>query len=179
MDNKNRFKAGLGFGVIMSVVFIIQNLSARSSFTPKEILISVSIGLLAGALTGFLFGWTIGAFANSKMVSKATNIEIGPDETILFETPANHFKGMEGVGGKLYLTNQCLVFKSHKFNVQNHAFSVSLHKIKSAGRYKPIGIINNGLIIETDSSKPEKFVVEQAEKWVRQLEEKIMVNKIR
>ena len=47
--------------------------------------------------------------ALSKMHPDYENIEI--------EGPANLFRGMEGVGGKLFLTNKKVAFKSHKINI--------------------------------------------------------------
>jgi len=36
---------------------------------------------------------------------------------------------MEGVGGKLFLTNKKLIFKSHKINVQKGQTSIEYHNI--------------------------------------------------
>lgn len=105
-------------------------------------------------------------------MTQATKIVTGPDENILFETPANHFKGIEGVGGKLYLTNKRLVFKSHKLNIQNHELSIQLTDVKNVDRHKTLGLVNNGLTITTIDDKTEKFVVEQVENWIKYLTEK-------
>ena len=75
---------------------------------------------------------------------------------------------MEGVGGKLYLTNWRLVFQSHKLNIQNHQLSINLMDIQSVGRYKTLGLVNNGLTIVTTNTT-EKFVVEQVNQWIKQL----------
>lgn len=40
------------------------------------------------------------------------------DEKIVRRNRANHIKPLEGVGGKLFLTNFRLIFKSHFFNIQ-------------------------------------------------------------
>lgn len=113
-----------------------------------------------------------GLFAKSKFVSQTTKIDIDPDENIMFETPANHFKGIEGVGGRLYLTNRRLIFKSHKLNIQNHQLSIDLSDIKHVDRYKTLGLVNNGLVITIITDKTEKFVVEKVEEWVKLLTEK-------
>ncbi len=111
----------------------------------------------------------MGLFANSKSVKEATRITLPEDETILFETGANHFKGSEAAGGKLYFTNKRLVFKSHKFNFQNHEFSVSSDDILHAERYKTLGIVNNGLSVTLRENKIEKFVVQQPAEWLARL----------
>lgn len=111
-------------------------------------------------------------FANSKFVTQAIKIDTEADENILFETGANHFKGIEGVGGKLYLTNKRLVFKSHKLNIQNQELSIFLSNIEKVGRYKTLGLVNNGLAVTTIDNKIEKFVVQQIDDWINQLAEK-------
>jgi hypothetical protein len=173
MNKKNRFKAGLRFGIVMTVFFILLNLLTNDNHTFKEILGSVASGIIAGLISGFLFGWIMGLFIKSKFVKETTKIETGHDEKILFQTPANHFKGIEAVGGKLYLTNDRLIFKSHKLNIQNHQLSITLAAINTFERYKILGVVNNGLSIITNHNTTEKFVVEQVEEWVKQLAELI------
>ena len=177
MDKKSKMKAGLFFGIAMSLFFILQSLWTSDDLSTKNILISIFSGLVAGALSGVLFGWIMGKFARSKFVS-AIKIETEADETILFETGANHFVGIEGVGGKLFLTNRRLIFKSHKINFQNHELSVRLSDIKLVGKYKTLGLLNNGLTVTTVGNKVEKFVVEQIESWIDQLGEKTELNSL-
>ncbi len=118
---------------------------------------------------GLVFGWLIGKFVNSKLLTKGTEIVLEPSENILFETGANHSKGLEAVGGKLYLTNKRLVFKSHKFNIQGHELSIPLSDISKVERTKTWGLINNSLSITTTGNKIEKFVVEQPGEWINYL----------
>ena len=172
MDKKAKIKAGLFFGTTMTIFFVLQNLLTHSNLTAKDITISIGSGVFGGALSGLLFGWLMGLFANSKRLTKDTKIDIQTDEIILFETGANHFKGAEGVGGKLYLTNNRLVFKSHKFNIQNHELSINLPDIDKVDRYKTLGLANNGLSVTTIDNKTEKFVVQQIDEWLNQLTEK-------
>jgi len=172
MNKRDRFRAGLSFGIPMAFFFILQNLLTNDKQATNQIIKSIASGLVAGAISGVLFGWLIGLFAKSKFVTKTTKIETGPDEHILFETPANHFKGIEGVGGKLYLTNKRLIFKSHKLNIQNHQLSIQLTDVKDVDSYKTLGLVNNGLSITTIDDKTEKFVVEQVENWIKYLTEK-------
>lgn len=60
-------------------------------------------------------------------------IDIDSNETVILDG-ANHFKGMEAVGGKLVLTENRLIFKSHKHNIHNHEESISIDQIKSIRR---------------------------------------------
>ncbi len=153
----------------MTVFFILQNLLTQDSLTAKEVIKSVLTGLFSGAISGLLFGWLIGVFIQSNFVRQTTKIQLDEDETILFETGANHFTGVEGVGGKMYLTNKRLVFKSHKLNVQNHELSLNLTDIENVQAYKTLGLVNNGLAVTTTNNTIEKFVVDQRSEWLEQL----------
>ena len=169
MDKKNQTKAGIFFGTVMAAFFFLQTLFTSDNPGAKNILISLIVAVFCGALAGVLYAWTIGKFSRSGWIDKQTRITTEPGESILFDTTANHFKGMEAVGGKLYLTNKRLVFKSHKINFQKHQLSIDLSDIQKMDRYKPLGIANNGLLIKTADNKIEKFVVEKRETWVDQL----------
>jgi GRAM domain len=171
MNKRNRFRAGLIFGIVTTVFYLVESLFTSDNLSKNQILKSLAAGLLAGVISGFLFGWLIGLFAKPKFVTRTTKIETESDENILLETPANHIKGIEGVGGKLYLTNKRLIFKSHKLNVQNHQFSLKLTDIKNVDRFKNAGFLNNGLSITTMMGK-EKFVVEQIDDWIKFLNDK-------
>ncbi len=171
MDKKSRIKAGLYVGIVTAIFSVVRNFLTQDNITTKSVILFIAFGLVSGAIQGFLFGWLIGLFVNSKFVKQATQITTEADETVLFETGANHFKGAEAVGGKLYLTNKRLVFKSHNMNIQNHELSIPLTHIHKVDRYKTLGIVNNGLTVTADD-KIEKFVVQQPDKWFDQLQEK-------
>ncbi len=172
MDKKSKIKAGLSFGILMTIFYIVYGLLTEDNLTTKHIILRIASGIVGGCIAGFIFGLSAGWFGNSKSIMKGTEINLEKDETILFEAPANHFKGIEAVGGKLYLTNNRLVFKSHKFNFQNHEISIALSDIEKVNKYKVLGIANTGLSITTDENKTEKFVVQKREEWMKQLQEK-------
>lgn len=168
MNKKNRFKMGLAFGLIMFLFYVVQNLLTADIITTRIILKALASSLVAAAIGGFLFGWLMGAFANSKFVKKETQITLNSGEVIVHSTLGNHIKGIEAVGGKLYLTNQRFVFKSHKVNFQRHELSIDLNDIAYVQRYKTLGLINNAVSVVTNQNKKEKFVVEQQEidRWL-------------
>ncbi len=175
MDKKSKIKAGLIFGMVMALFFILGNVMTHDNLTTKNLIMLIVTGLFGGVLAALLFGWLIGLLANSKLLTQGAKINTEAGETILFETGANHFKGAEAVGGKLYLTNKRLVFKSHKFNIQNHELSISLSAINKVDKRKTLGLINNSLSITTANSKTEKFVVQQPNEWVNYLSAKSSV----
>ena len=169
MKNKPYLRAGLIFGNLMAIFFVITNLIELDNPSRDQILKSVLIGLISGTVSGTLFGLFLSLFAKSKFVDKTTKIELEPGETLVHETLANHFKGMEGVGGNLYLTDKRLVFKSHKLNIQNHELSMPLSSITRIERSKTLGILNNGLLIQQNEYKPEKFVVQGGSEWIQKI----------
>jgi len=168
MDKKTKIKSGIIFGIAMALFYIIQGLLTHDNLTTKDIIGTILAGLIGGAVAGLLFGWIISLFANSKFLNKSTRIETGTNEIVVFESGANHFKGVEAVGGKLYLTNKRLVFKSHKLNIQNHELSIPLSNIEKVYRYKTL-IANNGLAVQTINHTIEKFVVQLTAEWMEHL----------
>jgi len=96
----------------------------------------------------------------------AMTIEIRMGEEVIKKGPANHFKGMESVGGRLYLTNQRVYFKSHPINVQTHELTIELKDIKTIGKRNTLGIVPNGVFIETQQGNTEKLVVNGRKKWL-------------
>lgn len=91
------------------------------------------------------------------------------NEQVLKEGPANLKRNVEAVGGKLYLTNQRLVFESHAFNVQTGVTECELGEIESA---EPcwttllfIPIVPNGLTVTTRSGERYRMVVFGRRGW--------------
>jgi len=101
------------------------------------------------------------------------NLNLNENETIVKQGYANHFKGIESVGGKMFLTNQRLYFKSHSFNIQVHDLSISILEIRSLGKRNTFGIFPNGLFIELKNGKKEIFVVYRRKKWISEIEKLI------
>lgn len=153
----------------MTVFYLVQNFITIEKWTTKNILLTVGISVLSGLLNGFIFGLTAGWFKKSKYVDEISSIDLNDNEIIKLQTPANHFKGPEVVEGVLFLTNQRLVFKSHKINIQVHELSIPLLEIREAYKHKRLGIIDNGLTINAISNKGEEFIVEKNDEWVKYL----------
>lgn len=169
MDIKTKLRTGLGFGGAMALFYITQNLLSREAGSGRSTVGIILAGLLAGLITGLVFVVLMQWFAKSKMGTKGIQFELEVGEEVVFQTPANHNKGLEAVGGQLLLTNQRLVFKSHKVNIQNHELSLNRGEIIGASRFKSFGMVNNGLKVILSNGSEEKFVVQQAEVWVAKL----------
>ncbi len=175
MSKRNKVRVGIIFGILMAISSIVFGLLTESNLTREHISIIFIQALIGGCIQGVLFGSVAGWFGNSKSIMKGTEIRLEENETILFEAPANHFKSIEAVGGKLYLTNSRLVFQSHKFNFQNHQLSIPLSNIAKVNRYRALGIANTGLSVTTADNTIDKFVVQQREEWMKILQNQNIV----
>ena len=150
------FAFGLPWTIIMIVYSSIVNGALSTAF--------VVANLVAGTIGGLLFA--IAMQLAAKRLSNSINIETTSDEKIIKEAGANHFKGKEGVGGKLVLTNKRLIFKSHKLNIQNHQESFDLGQIVNVESTKTLRLLNNGLTLELRGSNKQKFIVDEPKAWV-------------
>ena len=146
------------FGVAMGVFIGLQTGSAYYGFH-------------GGFFCGVAFGVAIKRFLKVSMASPRLALDavaagFGVDETVVHHGPANHFKGIEAVGGKLFLTNRRLVFRSHRFNVQTHEESYPLDGIVSAEPSRTLGLVPNGLLLQMRDGRRERFVVGGRSEWV-------------
>jgi hypothetical protein len=78
---------------------------------------------------------------------------------------ANHYMGIEAVGGKLFLTNQKLRFKSHSINIQVHEMEIPLDQIVRIEKASGLLAFKQINIFLKDGSV-EKFVVNNREEWI-------------
>lgn len=157
-------------GLIAVIDFVIEILNAESLDT-KIVSKAALVSILTGFTTGLIMVFVMYRFTSSKFVAKNTAIEVGTEEKIVFEGLVNHVKGIEGVGGRLYLTNKRVIFKSHGLNIQDHLLEIPVQDLISVENIRPkLGIIKNGLCIKTTSGV-EKFVVNDAQKWMKHLTE--------
>ena len=156
--------------------------SSQKSWLAMALLYGLPMGLLFSIQSGnYLTGLPVGLVAGvlfasvlTKFVSRQTQKfqAESPDfgsETTLHAGPANHFKGLESVGGHLWLTNGRLHFRSHKMNLQNHEWSTPLADIASVHAVKTLGLIRNGLSVRLTSGAEHRFVVGDHERWVHDI----------
>ncbi len=144
------------FGLPMGVLFSLQN---------NNWLIGIGGGLIAGVLFATLMCW----FAARQIKRFSADRPDLDGEAILFEGPANHFKGAEGVGGYLWLTTGQLFFRSHRFNIQNHECRMPLSEIADAEATKTLGLVPNGLLVRLVSGTQERFVVHKNRDWTTRI----------
>jgi hypothetical protein len=144
------------FGLPMGVLFSLQN---------NNWVIGIGGGLIAGVLFATLMCW----FAARQTKRFAADRPDLDGEAVLFEGPANHFKGAEGVGGYLWLTSGQLFFRSHRFNIQNHECRMPLSEIADVEATKTLGLVPNGLLVRLVSGTQERFVVRKNIDWTSRI----------
>lgn len=160
---KKFWATALTFGLPWTIFMIIFNLIIKDG--PMHITI-ISI-LIGGLIAGLLFA-TIMQYTAKKIFKKVI-IETADSENIIKEGGANHFKGKEGVGGKLVLTDKRLIFKSHKFNIQNHQDNFDLRQVEKLQATKTLKFLENGLTLELVNNDRHKFIVDDPTDWIEQI----------
>lgn len=96
--------------------------------------------------------------------------ELGSTEYVIFERiNANWLRGFEGVGGKLFLTNERLVFIPHGLNIQTEWLQLEIWGMTKIEKRKTWGIIPNGITITMEDGLVFKFGVWNRSKIIREI----------
>lgn len=90
-------------------------------------------------------------------------------EGTVYEGAANHFVGIESVGGRLYLTQDTLIFVSHGLNIQTHRMDIPLKDITEINTRNTLGFVPNGLLVHTALDTQERFVVNKRKTWIAKI----------
>ena len=95
-------------------------------------------------------------------------------EKIVKKSPANHQRGIEAVGGMLYLTTARLIFESHALNIQTGVTIVSIPEINRLRKdwTKILGVIPifpNTLVVTSSSGYENKFVLFRRTPWIDEI----------
>jgi GRAM domain len=146
--------AGLPFGLLMGLFFTL--------------MFGDPSGVAFGLACGLLFGLLMAGFAEWQRSRFTREDPCLDGEQLLKQGPANHFRGWEGVGGWLYLTDRRLLFRSHRLNIQNHELSIPLEEILQARPCLTAWVFPNGLSVVT-AKETERFNVERRREWVEEI----------
>ena len=132
-------------------------------------------GVVFGLFMGFLMPYFMQKFGSrlGNKLNESILDSLDQNETLEFEGPANLFRGIEGVGGKLFITNKKLIFAAHKLNIQKGQTYIPYDEITSVSPRKTAKLIDNGLRINTIDSKEFDFVVNDREQWIELINQKI------
>lgn len=174
---KMGWKFGIGYALFTAIIYTLI-LWAFNSLS-NNIDYSVSEMLVQGALFGIIFAVVFPLVMNKlgKRLSNSDTLNIMPnletDEQVEIKGPANMFRGIEGVGGKLFLTNKHMIFKSHKINIQTGQISIDYNDITGIETLKTLNLFNNRLRITTVDDKSHVFVVNERDLWLKHLQERV------
>lgn len=97
-----------------------------------------------------------------------------PDETLVHEAAANLQRGIETVGGRLFLTTHRLVFESHAFNVQTGSTVLDRKDIVSVAPCWTLflgflPLLPNSMAVGTSDGRTFRFVLWGRADWIRRL----------
>jgi len=97
-------------------------------------------------------------------------ITLNPNENLVREGAANLQRGAETVGGRLFLTDQRLVFQSHSFNIQTGATEIPLSQVRGTRlcwtRFlNLIPLLPNSLAVATSSGAEYRFAIFGRKEW--------------
>jgi len=100
----------------------------------------------------------------------ALKTPLRPGETLLRESRANLQRGVETVGGHLHLTNQRLLFESHKLNVQRGPTEIPLSDVQGVtkGWTKLLGVLPiapNSIVVATPGGE-QRIVCTKRDDWI-------------
>jgi hypothetical protein len=105
-----------------------------------------------------------------KLASKVKRPELMENESIVWEEPANLFRNKYiAVGGKVFLTEERLIFNSHKYNFQNGETSISRVNVAELIERKTMGLVDNGLRLITKDNMEFDFVLNNRVELIERL----------
>jgi hypothetical protein len=163
MFSKEFWTVAMGFGIPMCILMTLF-MGFTGEFSLK-ILVANLIGYLI--VGGPLFATTLVLFARYSF--KKITISIPENETLIKEYGANLFRGKEGVGGKIALTDKSILFKSHKVNIQRGETVVFMEDITGFEvKNRIFKLLNNEITLST-TNKDYRFIIQEREEFVEEL----------
>lgn len=102
------------------------------------------------------------------------NMHLRRDENVLCDSAANLQRGIESVGGRLYLTTHRLIFEAPAFNVQSGTTAVPLGDIEGTWKCWTrflglIPFIPNSLAVRAVNGKTYRFILFGRDEWIRDI----------
>jgi hypothetical protein len=102
--------------------------------------------------------------------------DLGGGERLVHQSGANLQRGIEAVGGHLFLTTRRLIFEAHRFNVQTGRTIIPLRDVEGVWKCwtKFLGLIPifpNSLAVAIAKGKTYKFVMFGRDAWIRLIRE--------
>lgn len=158
---KNFLLSSLFFGVFVSII--------------PTLIGGVAYGVVIGVICGTIFGVLMLIFTLFQAKKYRTKEEeICKGKKIVISGGANYFVGREAVGGWLILTDEELLFESHKLNIQCKKVTILLENILEIKPKLTLKLIPNGVIVTTKDHKVYQFVVNDRKLWIRKVNEQLL-----
>lgn len=163
MFSKQFWVISLGWGILMAIVMTLFY-TITEGFSVKWLLInSIAYVMIGGPL--FAIGMTLFA----QYAFKKVTIAIPENEILIKEYGANLYRGKEGVGGKIALTNKSVIFKSHQVNIQTGETLIPIQDISGFKINNRIfNFLNNELILIT-TEKDYRFIIQGRDELMEEL----------
>lgn len=86
------------------------------------------------------------------------------------EIPANLFRGVEAVGGRIIILENGIKFASHSVNIQTGETFIAYNQILNIKKRNTLFIIPNGISVTAKDGKEYKFVVNNRTKLIEYLQ---------
>ncbi len=101
---------------------------------------------------------------------------LGPHERVLRSSRwVNLMRGWEGVGGRLRLTTERLLFEPHRFNVQTGTAEIPLGSVVGTEvgwtRMGGVRVAPNTFFVRTREGRTYQFISWSRRAWVRAIDE--------
>ena len=127
------------------------------------------LALVVGLFSAVVFSISSYLKLFSKIDNESTSFQKIDKNSIIYSGLASHYKDGISVGGKLYLSNNQLVFQSNFFSfIKRHESIIDLSEIVAVNFDDSLSLLRNGLSIAT-SKRNEKFIVYKREFWAEQI----------
>jgi hypothetical protein len=102
--------------------------------------------------------------------------DLGDGEFVLRQSGVSLQRGIEAVGGQLFLTTRRLIFEAHRFNVQTGRTVIPLCAVEGVWKtwtklFGLIPILPNSLAVATAQGKTYRFIVFERAAWIRLIRE--------
>lgn len=169
---KFSLKQRLFIGVIFFLSHYVVTLLFNMFLTRKQ---SSSEMFFVSLITSVIMAFFIPLMMkrNSEKLSKKIDAMLPSiileNETISFQDTANQTSDWKKVSDKLFLTNQRLLFISHKLNPQSEFTSINPLEISSIEKVKMMKFFDNGLKVNLKNNISYIFVVNNQEEWFTKL----------
>jgi hypothetical protein len=163
MFSKEFWIMAMGFGIPMCILMtLFMGFSMEFSL---KILAANLIGYLI--VGGPLFATILILFTRYSF--KKVTIVIPENQTLIKEYGANLYRGKEGVGGKIALTDKSLIFKSHKVNIQRGETAVFNQDITGFEiKNRIFNLLNNEITLST-TDKDYRFIIQERDEFIEEL----------